>query len=201
MIGTVRDLDGAPPVEGVALLPLDLASDDSIEALGGLVRDPIDVLVNNVGVSALEPGSSREEEPPERLTREEFRHILDINVVGTFLVTRTLLPRLRRGRRKLIVNVSSNMGSIGDTDSGGRYGYRCSKAALNMLTRCLALDLRPDGISCVAYHPGWVATDMGGAGAPVSPEAAADAFCDFLENIQTSDTGGFFDESSATLNW
>ncbi|MCZ6682343.1 MAG: SDR family oxidoreductase [Planctomycetota bacterium] len=201
VIGTVRDIERARPTNGVSFLPLDLGSDDSIEAIADLVDAPIDILVNNIGVAKSDRSRGREEAPPSLLTREEFKFVFDINVVGTFLVTRALLPKLRQGRQKLIVNVSSNLGSIGDNESGGRYAYRCSKAALNMLTKCLAADLRADGISCLSYHPGWVSTDMGGEGAPLSPESAAGAFCDFLERTGASSSGGFLEASGTTLNW
>ena len=72
------------------------------------------------------------------------------------------------GEQKKIVNVTSKMGSISDNTSGGRYAYRASKAALNMVTRSLAVDLRDDGFVCIAMHPGWVETRMGGSGAPLS---------------------------------
>lgn len=201
VIGTVRKIESPRSIDGVSLLPLNLESDRSIEAMADLVHEPIDVLVNNVGVAKMDLTRDRDEADPSRLKRDEFNYVLDINVVGTFLVTRALLPRLRQGRRKLIVNFSSKMGSIRHNDSGGRYAYRCSKAALNMLTKCLAVDLKPDGISCLAYHPGWVSTDMGGEEAPLSPRSAAGAFCDFLDKIQSSETGGFFDHAGRTLNW
>jgi NAD(P)-dependent dehydrogenase (short-subunit alcohol dehydrogenase family) len=77
-------------------------------------------------------------------------------------VAEAFVANVAQSKRKLIVTVTSGMGSIGDNTSGGAFAYRSSKAAVNMVTRSLAIDLAPRGITCVVINPGWVQTDMGG---------------------------------------
>src|SRR5262249_55999455 len=86
--------------------------------------------------------------------------VLRVNTIAPFMVTSALLPNIAASRRKIVAAVSSMMGSIEDNTSGGSYAYRSSKAALNMVIRSLALDLRSRGITCVVLSPGWVRTDM-----------------------------------------
>src|SRR3989442_1342410 len=81
-------------------------------------------------------------------------------------LAQSLLPSVRGGGRKQVVSITSRMGSIDDNSSGGYYGYRASKSALNMMNKSLSLELKPEGFTCIVMHPGWVATDMGGSSAP-----------------------------------
>src|SRR5690606_22411454 len=127
---------------------------------------PIDVLINNAGVSSA--GKKL-----ESLDAAELQHVMMVNAIAPVLVARALLPNLRAGRRRLIVNITSQLGSIANNTGGSSYGYRASKAALNMLTRSMANELRGEGFTCIAVHPGWVKTDMGGEEAPLAPEESA----------------------------
>ena len=197
VIGSARN----PGAEKFPVLPLDLANDQSIVDLAAAVTQPIDILINNAGIATITPESGREEAPFDNLTRDEFAQIMNVNVIGTFLLTRALLPHLKKGQRKLIVNLSSNLGSIGNNDSGGRYAYRTSKAALNMITKCLAVDLAADGFTCLAWHPGWVKTKMGGADADITAEESARSLCDFLPKITAAHNGQFLNRRGELLNW
>ncbi len=120
--------------------PLDLDDDASVATFAAAITQPVDVLINNAAIATIHPTEQRMEFGKDRLTRQEFTRILETNVVGTYMVTKALLPRLREGQRKIIINLSSNLGSIAENNTGGRYAYRCSKAAVNMLTKTLAVD-------------------------------------------------------------
>lgn len=201
VFGTVRDIHRRDSADSQAMeLPLDLLSDESIHRLPQLINRPLDILINNAGIAGTRSGS-RMEAPFYELSREEYLNILEVNVIGAFLVTRALLPLLRQGRRKLIVNVGSELASIGSNATGGRYAYRCSKAGLNMLTKCLAVDLQTEGFTCVVYEPGWVKTTMGGAAAPIEPQEAAKLLVDFVLGADSFVNGKFFGAGGRELSW
>lgn len=197
VIGTARTPRPAP----FEMRPLDLVSDQSIADLAAALTQPIDVLINNAGIATITPELGREEATFENLSRDEFAQVLNVNAVGTFLLTRAMLPNLKKGGRKLIVNLSSNLGSIAANQTGGRYAYRASKAALNMITKCYAMDLAKDGFTCIAWHPGWVKTKMGGTEADITAEQAANSLCDFLPKIDASHNGQFLNRRGELLAW
>lgn len=180
---------------GVRIEPLDVASEDSVQALVDRLGDQaIDVLVNNAGIgvgrSAL--GS---------LDFDELQQAFETNCLGPLRLTQALLPHLRRGRRRLVANVSSKMGSVADNSSGGSYGYRASKCALNMVSRSLALDLAPEGFTCLVLHPGWVRTDMGGAQAPLSVQESVRGMLALLDAASPEHSGEFRDYTGAAVPW
>ena len=135
----------------VEVAPLDVTDPQSVEALREHLEDrPLDLLVNNAGLGGAEEGI-------DRLDPAYVEELLRVNTVGPLRVTQALLPHLRRGTRKAVLHLSSQLGSIALSD-GGKYGYRASKAALNMWNRSLALELQDEGFTCMVVHPGWVRT-------------------------------------------
>ena len=114
-------------------------------------------------------------------------------------MVRAPLARLGEGAR--IGLVTSRMGSIGDNTSGGRYGYRMSKAALNMAGVSLAHDLRPRGVAVAILHPGFVRTDMTGGNGLIDPPESARGLADRLEELTLDNTGGFWHMSGEPLPW
>jgi NAD(P)-dependent dehydrogenase (short-subunit alcohol dehydrogenase family) len=197
LLATLRDPASAPHLEGVAsrMLRLDAADVASIESLRAQAADePIDILINNAGISA--SGKAI-----ESLDHAELQHIMMVNAIAPMLIAKALLPNLRAGRRRIIINITSQLGSIANNNGGSSYGYRASKAALNMLTRSLANELRPEGFTCIAVHPGWVKTDMGGPQAPLTPEQSARDILALIERLTPSDTGSFLSHHGATLPW
>jgi len=172
---------------------LDVAEDASVEAFAAeLPGGPVDVLINNAGVSGVKGGEPID--PPDIL------RVLNVNAVGTLRVTRALLPRLREGKGKKIVNLTSKLGSIAEA-TGGRYAYRLSKAALNMATKLLAEDLRGEGFRTVAVHPGWVQTRMGGSAAPVPPEQSVRGMLRIIDGLTAEQSGRTFDFQGRDLPW
>ena len=175
--------------DDLAIVELDVSSADGIEAAFETVRTDhasLDVLVNNAGVAGTYAAGIRD------LDDEEVGHVLDVNVVGPVRVTQQFLPLLRAGDGRKVVNVSSLMGSMADNGTGGAYAYRMSKAALNMLAVNLDRELRGEGFTAFAIHPGWVQTDMGGANAPLEIPEAIPPIIDVVERATPSELGGTF---------
>jgi NAD(P)-dependent dehydrogenase (short-subunit alcohol dehydrogenase family) len=129
----------------------------------------IDILINNAAVH-LDP----KRVPIERVDFSVYGRTFLVNSVAPLIIIKHALPLVRRGERKLIVNVSSEAGSIGDCWRKSEYAYCMSKAALNMASRILQNDVQKDGIKVLAIHPGWFSSDMGGNEAPITPVAAAE---------------------------
>lgn len=175
----------------ISVLRLDVRDDASVRAAAeeasSLVR-ALDVLVNNAGVMP-EEGN----EPIEDLALECFEEAFAVNVVGVARVTRLLLPLLGRARQPRVVNITSLMGSIAGKEDASLYCYSASKAALNMLTRSMAAELRPRGITVVAVTPGWVRTEMGGPKAPLAVEESARSLAATLGRITEKESGQFLD--------
>ncbi|HUM13927.1 MAG TPA: SDR family oxidoreductase [Myxococcaceae bacterium] len=195
-----RDTEGAPELRalvqpGVRLRVhrLDVTDDASVARFAGqLPPGPVDVLVNNAGVSGVKGG--------EPIDPGDILRVFDVNAVGSLRVVRALLPRLRAGEAKKIVNLTSQLGSIAEA-SGGRYAYRMSKAALNMATRLLAEDLRGEGFRTVALHPGWVQTRMGGSAAPVPPEQSVRGMLQIIDGLTAEKSGRTFDFQGREIPW
>ena len=114
---------------------------------------PIDLLINNAGMYG--PRDSR----LGSLDLQAMAEVLLVNTIGPLGLAEALLPNLRAGKGKQIVTLSSRMGSIALQKGGGDYIYRTSKAAVNMVMRCLSGDLAAEGFKVVVCHPGWVQTD------------------------------------------
>jgi len=155
---------------------------------------PIDVLVVAAGVQNRVAGV-------EELDLQAVSDTFDVNTLGPLRVVRRLLPRLRAGNRRVIVFLSSRMGSFGEYDGPSMYAYRASKAALNMFVRCIADELEPDGFTCVAVHPGWVRTDMGGASAPLTAAESVAAMRALIDGLGPPDNGRFLDLHGRPLPW
>lgn len=148
-------------------VPLDVVSAESVRAASELVQaelGALDVLVNNAAVLPLAVQGTL-----DTLDVDLGREVFDVNALGPLRVTQAFLPLLKRGKRKVLVNISSEAGSIADCRRTDNFPYCMSKAALNMQTALLENALSPLGFHVVAVHPGWLRTDMGG------PSAALDA--------------------------
>ena len=192
VIQGARDPDAAPAVDGdVHAVRLDVTDGESIGALAdGLTR--ADVLVNNAAIAY--DTWNRAATTDLDFVRDAF----ETNLFGAWALTQALLPQLRASGHGRVVNVSSGSGALSSM-GGGTPAYQVSKAALNALTRTLAGELRGDGILVNAICPGWVATDMGGAGGrPVEDGAASVVWGAVLSD--DGPTGGFF-RDGRRIDW
>ena len=117
------------------------------------------------------------------------------------MVTQAIIDNVKKGSDKKIYFLSSQLGSIADNTSGGMYIYRSSKTGLNQVIKSLSVDLKPQGITVVALHPGWVKTDMGGLNAPVSIDESIDGMMQVIYETDISDTGRFLNHKGKELTW
>ena len=208
VIATARDVDGATALADVgpsAILPLDIADDASIASFAGALgdlTDHVDLLVNNAGLNA---GSVGHDGPAGVLEmgRSALLAVTDVNAAGPMLVTQALEPLLAAASSGAwIVNISSQLGSMEIGLKMGRdVAYNVSKAALNMVTVCTARELADRDIRSVAFHPGWVRTDMGGPSAALSPEESAAGILTKVDALTPDDNGGFFRWDGTTHPW
>ncbi|MEM1111992.1 MAG: SDR family oxidoreductase [Pseudomonadota bacterium] len=197
VIGTARKPDEAAELRetGARVEQLDVTDSESLAALAARLDGvPIDMLINNAGVGGQPAASFMDTD------FEQVEATFAVNSLGPMRVTQALMPNLEAGRHKTIIQISSVMSSI-ERNGGGYYGYRASKAALNMLTRTLALELYGDGFICVLLHPGWVQTRLGGPGARKSPEQSVAAMLDVIAGLDEGDNGRFYDYEGRPIPW
>lgn len=197
VIGTARTPDEATELKalGVEVRALDVADPASIDGLAtSLEGRPIDLLINNAGIFPR----------VDRLEATDFADVertFAVNTLGPMRLTRALLPQLRLGRLKQVVSISSGLGSIANNSSGRYYGYRESKAALNMFTRSLAAELADEGFTCVVLSPGWVQTDMGGPNATLTPAQSVTGLRNVIDGLTPAMTGRFLNHDGAEQPW
>lgn len=197
VIGTVRDPADAKKLSAVAdrVEQLDVADPASVAAFAQRLKGvPVEVLINNAGVF------ERKDVSLDRVDFAAMEQTLAVNTLGPLRVTQALMPNLRAGRRRVVVNMSSELGSI-EHSNGRWYAYRTSKAALNQVTRTMSVELAAEGFICVVLHPGWVRTDMGGASATYSPQESVSGLVAVIERLGPSDNGCFYDFNGASIPW
>jgi NAD(P)-dependent dehydrogenase (short-subunit alcohol dehydrogenase family) len=125
-----------------------------------------------------------------------------VNLVAPSLIARCLHDKLARGRRKLIIMISTGNASLAGNVDGQMFAYRCSKSALNQAVRTMAAEWREEGLSVIALNPGWVQTEMGGMNAPLSPDEAAEQIALFAtERAEPSMNGTFLNTDGTPLPW
>lgn len=138
---------------------------------------------------------------PSRCSGHAGGEVLDVNTMGPLRVTEAFIPHLTRSERKLVVTITSGMGSIGDNTSGGSIPYRSSKAAVNMVMRTVAIDLADRGIISVVINPGWVRTDMGGPNAPLTAIESVKAIRRLVSTLGREQSGKFFNYDGREYPW
>jgi NAD(P)-dependent dehydrogenase (short-subunit alcohol dehydrogenase family) len=174
---------------------LDVRDGESVASLAhALSGEPIDFLIHNAAIGSAGPGI-------DRIHPDVVEQDFEVNALGPLRVTQALLPCLRAGQRKTIVAITSGLGSISGNNDGGWTAYRISKAALNQLVRSMAAELSAEKFTCVAISPGWVRTDMGGSGAPLSAEESVHSMLRLIDRLRPSDTSRFFDRGGKEVPW
>jgi NAD(P)-dependent dehydrogenase (short-subunit alcohol dehydrogenase family) len=180
------------------IVQIDTSDEVSINAAAGqLEGQPIDLLINNAGIGG--KGGI------DQTTKAEMMKQFEVNTVGPFLMTRAFLPNLKLAVAKsgsaIVGQISSRMGSIADNGSGGLYGYRASKAALNMVNSSLATDLKEEKIIALALHPGYVSTRMTSHNGQASPEDSVAGLTKVIAEATPMDSGKFFNFQGNNLPW
>ena len=192
VIGVCRKPSDALSALGVRIVSgIDVSKAESVALLAADLRgETLDVMINNAGI----------------LIRDEFGSLdydamltqFSVNTLGPLRMAEALRNNLRKGSKVAIV--SSRVGSIGDNGSGGYYGYRASKTAVNQVAVNLMHELKPDGIAVAILHPGYVATDMTG-GQGISPVDSAKGLIQRIDELTIENTGTFWHAEGYELPW
>lgn len=176
---------------------LEVADFDQTDKLAAkLANESVDVLLNNAGIYPDLPGQGL-----GHLDYAAWEASFRINSMAPVKMAEAFLPCLKRGKNKLIVSVSSLMGSMADNQSGGSLLYRSSKAALNAAMKSLAVDLSSAGIGILILHPGWVRTDMGGKNALIDVKESVSGMRQCIGDFTLAQSGNFIKYDGSSMPW
>ena len=178
---------GVNVIEGIDVADVNVASSLQ-QALSGVT---IDLLINNAGILRNEVLGD--------LDFDSIRQQFEVNTLGPLKVTEALLPQLTKGAK--IAFITSRMGSIADNGSGGRYGYRMSKASLNIAAVSVAKDVASRDIAVAILHPGLVGTEMIGGHGDITPEQAAERLVSRIDELTMETSGTFWHSNGEVLPW
>jgi NAD(P)-dependent dehydrogenase (short-subunit alcohol dehydrogenase family) len=180
----------------VEIAQYDAADPAAPAALRQLLGEaPLDLMFANAGAMGGRRQSFGE------VDVEGVLDLIRVNALAPLKLAEALVDNVVASTRKIMAFQTSLMGSIGDNGSGGAYAYRLSKAALNMVGRSVANDLRARGVISVLLHPGWVRTRMGGAGGKISVEECVEGQQRLLDTLTAEQSGRFFNYDSRELPW
>jgi NAD(P)-dependent dehydrogenase (short-subunit alcohol dehydrogenase family) len=213
IMATCRNPDNAQDLQSliadnpnrIHIIQLDVIDADSIAGAVMTISDIVDgldMLINNAGI--LPGGVDNRDLNISKLGQLEARAMLkvfEVNTISPVIVTQAFAELLRQGQDVRVINVSSDAGSIHMREKGCDYSYPSSKAALNMMSRCLAGDLQDDNIIAVSVHPGFIQTDMGGVNAKLTLEQAIPTLVNTIDNLRLADTGQFFNWDGKQVAW
>jgi len=184
----------APQHARIETKVFDTRDNDAILAAAKSIDAPIDVLVANAG--AIGPS-------PRSVLKMDFAAALDlfnINTLGPLRLAQAFLPLLRRAKNPRVSLMSSALGSMATVDPSSAV-YSATKAALDKFAQCLAVEVKPLGVTVVALHPGWVRTDMGGPNAPLSAPESVAGLIATIDGLGLENTGSFLDYRGETVAW
>ena len=213
LIATCRDPERANALnaivnanpERVRVVQLDVIDKQSIANAVDTVTqqiDGLDMLINNAGIL---PGGVDNRDPNISslgdLDADAMLNVFRVNTISPVIVTQAFADLLRNGSQARVINVSSDAGSITYRDKGCDYSYPSSKAALNMMSRCLAGDLRKDNIIVISLHPGFIKTDMGGVNAHLTLDDAIPTMVQTIDKLTLDDSSKFINWDSKLIDW
>ena len=174
---------------------LDVADGLQVSSLArSLADESVDLLVNNAGIQETRSAFGETD-------YDEWLEVLKVNTLAPLRLAERFADLVAASEKRVIASLSSGLGSIAMNDNRGSYPYRTSKAALNMITRGLSVDLADRGVIVVALSPGWVRTDMGGAGAELSPEESTAALRKVIDGLSLADSGRFMTRFGEDVPW
>lgn len=171
---------------------IDMSDDRALQSLHQqLENESIDLLINNAGILR--------DEVLGRINYDTIESQFRVNALAPLKLTETLRNRLAAGAK--VAMITSRMGSLADNTSGGRYGYRMSKAALNMAAVSLAHDLKGQDVAVGVIHPGLVGTDMIGGYGDITPDQAAARIAERIDGLTLGNSGSFWHSNGERLPW
>ena len=198
VIGTARKPETATELKktGARVEQLDVTDQATVDAMvQRLGETPIDILINNAGIK----GSDTKD--IASLDVENMEWVLNVNTLGPVRVMKALYSNVQSSERKIVVNISSTMGSIERNTWGCCAGYRASKSALNSINKTFAMDFGKQGVTFVVMHPGYVQTDMNEGQGNITPSQSADGLMNVITGLDASDNGKFYDWQGNDLPW
>ena len=180
----------------LSIVALDVTDGESVRVAARQHKDvAIDVLINSAGIA----GASGQ--TTGNVDYDSWAHVLEVNTMGPLRVLESFIEHIARSERRLVVTITSGMGSLADNTTGGFIPYRSSKAAVNMVMRSAAIDLAPRRINCVLVNPGWVRTDMGGPKAPLLPHESVTAMRRLINTLGPKQSGKFYNYDGREYPW
>ena len=188
--------------ETLTIIPLDVSRMASIRSAAERTARHIsglDVIINNAGINMQKQGSAPL--PELDLVDRHLEKVMAVNTFGPLRVVQQFLPLLNQGQRKMIVNISSEAGSIADCGRQSEFAYCMSKSALNMQSKLLQNYLEPQGFKVLAVHPGWMRTDMGGPDATLDPNQSAEGIFTLATGDWSPDDPIYIDYLGKPLRW
>lgn len=187
---------------GLSIEQADMDDRASIEALAERLNGtPIDILFNNAGLYGGSWDNASHRQSAGSMDYTLWEQIMRVNVMAPFQMIQALLPNLLLGQRRLVINMSSDLGSISNNAQGQSYAYRSSKAALNMVSKGLSVELAGDGVTVVAMAPGWTQTDLGGKQAHWSVEDSVANQHKVIAGLTAADNGRFVNLLGQDVPW
>jgi len=203
VIATCREPDSATELQilsdkfiNIVIEQLDISDQKSIKIIAEKYHaQPIDMLINNAGIL------SRDQSSIASFDKADILKIFDTNFFGTLELTSKLLPSILLSTDKKIITLTTKVASMGDNRSGKNYGYRCSKIALNMAMKNIAIEYRDKGLRVILLHPGWVQTPMGGPSSLISTETSVDGMRQVISNKIESSLADFFEFNGKVVPW
>ena len=166
-------------------------SNDLSHLVGSINKRKIDILINNAGILTSQPFGN--------FNYEAMLEQFQVNTLGPLRITEALHGSLKSGSK--VAMITSRMGSIADNSSGGAYGYRMSKCALNSACKSLAIDLKPQDIAIAILHPGWVETDMTNQNGEITAKISARRLTERIEELTIDNSGSFWHSNGEVLPW
>ena len=183
--------------EQITLYTLDVTDHGQIKKLSkSLANKPIDLLINNAGVFP-----DINERIFGQTDYDAWTHAFLVNAMAPLRMAEEFITQITRSNKKIIVTITSKMGSVADNGRGGSYIYRSSKSAVNMVVKSIAIDLKSNGIISVLLHPGWVRTDMGGPSGLISVEQSVSGMLSVIREVTSTDSGKFIAYDGQIIPW
>lgn len=182
--------------EALEVVQMDVTELESIDRVAAELKDiALDMLINNAGIFT-DQGA-----PFGAFNYDNWLTNFKVNTIGPTRLVEALYPNLLKGRQRKVVCLSSQMASISAAGRDGAYSYRASKAALNGAMATLARELVDPMIHFYLFHPGWVATDMGGSEAPIKPVESVSQMRQQIENKTPEGGALFLNYNGSELHW